>query len=100
MGVCAIKQIQIKAESSAIHYSSAVSRERLIEQIGTPKANKIKWLSTTAEKREMEELRRQVAQAYKFQMSECTKQLKMQCQAMLDHSTTAEKRDLEEQRRL
>ena len=48
----------------------------LIEQIGGPKANKMKGPHPmTAEKREMEEQRRQVAQAYKYQMGGCAKQI-------------------------
>jgi hypothetical protein len=55
---------QIKNSVNPIHYSSAVSRAMLIEQIGTLKANKMKCPSSTAEKREMEEQ----SQAYKFQI--------------------------------
>ncbi len=94
MGEC-VKQIKAesRAESSAIRYSSAIPAVA-IEQVGPLKANKKKWLemdseavsaahSRTAEKREMEEQRRQMARAYKFQMGECAiKQIQAESSAI------------------
>jgi hypothetical protein len=87
---------QIKAESSAsaIHYSTAVMR--VIDQLGTPKANKMKCFPITAEKRVMEEQRLQLAQAYKFQMSECGKQIKDSASAIHYSSAVSRARLIEQ----
>ena len=67
--------------------TAAAEEANLNEQIGNLKANKMKWQETlreaisetnsrTAEKRSMEEQRRDLEKAYKFQMGECAKQIK------------------------
>ncbi len=71
MGECATKQNQIQAETSAIHYISAVVGTGLIELIGTPRENKMKCQAM------LEEQRRQVEKAYQYQVGECAiKQIK------------------------
>ena len=44
-----VEKREMEAESSAIHYSSAVSEATLIEQIGTLPVNKMKCQETPSE---------------------------------------------------